>query len=148
MISQSAEYALRVVVCLAARPGTPLTTVQLATATRVPPFYLAKLMRTLVEAGLVSSRRGINGGFQLARDPATLTLLDVIHAITPGTRVASCPLDVEGSKLCRLHKRLDECQAYIRRMLEGCTIAEMLHEKDEERETCNIVRLCITAPTA
>ena len=139
MISQSAEYALRVVICLATKPGVPATTVQLAAATRVPPFYLAKLMRTLVEAGVVSSRRGINGGFQLARAPENLSLLDVIHAITPGSRIAHCPIEGPGSELCRLHRRLGECQDYMDKVLGTCTVADMLQESDPVRESCTLV---------
>lgn len=139
MISQSAEYALRVVVCLATKLGVPATTVQLAAATRVPPFYLAKLMRTLVEAGVVSSRRGINGGFQLAKPADSLTLLEVIHAITPGTRVAHCPIDGSGSELCRLHRRLGECQDHMDKVLGTCTVAEILQESDPVREHCSLV---------
>ena len=124
MISQSAEYALRVTVCLAANPGVPMTTVQLAEATDVPQFYLAKLMRTLVEAGLASSRRGINGGFQLARDPASLTLLEVIQTVT--TRAGARHLNGAAEKKSGLYIRLMECRDFVQKTLSTSTIADMV----------------------
>src|SRR5689334_18543405 len=67
MVSQTAEYALRAVVCLGNQAGTPLTTQQIAEVTRVPVGYLAKVMQALGRGGIVSSQRGLHGGFTLAR---------------------------------------------------------------------------------
>jgi len=50
----------------------------LSEATQVPGNYLAKVLQTLVEAGFINSQRGLGGGFILARDPARLTVLDVV----------------------------------------------------------------------
>ena len=146
MISQSAEYALRVAVCLASHPGKPLTTVKIAEFTRVPPFYLAKLMRVLVEAGLVNSRRGINGGFHLARDPATLNLLEVVHAITPSMRINGCPSDSDGQKMCSLHRRLGQCQDFVEKMLAGSTVADVLNDPDGPLEgRCYGIEVTVSA---
>jgi Rrf2 family protein len=111
-----------------------MTTVQLAEATRVPPFYLAKLMRVLVEAGLISSRRGINGGFQLARDPQVLTLLEVVHAITPSLKINGCPSDSTGTKMCALHRRLGQCQDFVESTLKNSTISDVLNDPDGPQE--------------
>ena len=48
MISQTAQYALRAIVCLAARPHISLTTAQLAEITMVPSKYLSKVMSTFM----------------------------------------------------------------------------------------------------
>ena len=89
-------------------------------------------MRTLVEAGLVSSRRGINGGFQLARNPAQLSLLEVVHAITPATRINACPSDINGQKMCGLHRRLGLCEDFVERTLKDSTVADVLGENETE----------------
>lgn len=145
MISRSAEYALRVVVSIASQPGVPLTTVHLAEATGVPPFYLAKIMRTLVQAGLVSSRRGINGGFRLARDPASLTLLEVVHAISALSRLNVGPGDAAGRVHSGLHRRLGECHDYVEHALDSSTIADVL-EEDGERASpnCHSINLLLS----
>ena len=80
MLSQTVEYALRAVVCLANDAPQPVTNDQLAEVTKVPPAYLAKVMRGLNRAGLVRSQRGPHGGSTLTRDPRDLSLLDVVNA--------------------------------------------------------------------
>ena len=75
MFSQTAEYALRAVACLARRPGEPMTTRQIADASRVPAGYLAKILQALARAGVVTGQRGLNGGFLLAHRPEELTML-------------------------------------------------------------------------
>ena len=66
MISQTAEYALRAVVCLAESPTAPMINRVIAETTQVPPEYLSKVLQSLQRAGLVNSRRGLHGGFMLA----------------------------------------------------------------------------------
>lgn len=115
MLSQTAEYALRAMVCLAEDPETPRTAQEIAGLAQVPAGYLAKVMQSLVKAGLVSSRRGLRGGFTLRRPPGSLSVLDVINAVDPLKRIHKCPLDrpEHARKLCPLHKRLDEALALV-----------------------------------
>ena len=68
-VSQTAEYALRAVVWLAHKPGECQTTTQLADGTLVSPSYLPKVLQPLGRAGILSSQRGIRGGYALRRDP-------------------------------------------------------------------------------
>ncbi|MBD3160533.1 MAG: Rrf2 family transcriptional regulator [Candidatus Latescibacteria bacterium] len=128
MISQSAEYALRAVVSLAHAKGERVSTARLAERTKVPPGYLPKVLQALAKADLVTSVTGRIGGFQLARDPARITVLDVVDAIDPVKRIESCPLELDSHRheLCPLHRRLDEAAAAVERAFAGTTIAEIL----------------------
>jgi Rrf2 family transcriptional regulator, nitric oxide-sensitive transcriptional repressor len=73
MLSQTTEYALRVMVYLASLNGKPATIAQIAAATQTPEGYLAKVLRSLALAELVRSRRGLHGGSVLARPAAAIT---------------------------------------------------------------------------
>jgi Rrf2 family protein len=129
MISQTAEYALRVVVYLASRPDVAQTTQQIAAVTRVPAGYLSKVMQGLSKAGLVQSQRGLHGGFTLAVAADKLTVYDVIQAVDPLRRIESCPLGLKGHiSLCPLHRRLDHAVSMVEEALKGSTIAELLAE--------------------
>ena len=131
MFSQTSEYALRVVVFLGTLRGTPATTKQIAAATRVPEGYLAKILQSLSRAGLVSSQRGLHGGSVLARDAANISIYDVVTAITPLPRITTCPLGLpsHGTKLCPVHKRLDDAVAMVEKSYRESTIAELLAEQ-------------------
>ncbi len=128
MISQTAEYALRAIAYLAKRPDDPRITREIAEATQVPGDYLAKVMQTLVKAGLVKSRRGLGGGFTLERSPEAISILDVVNAVDPLQRILSCPLDLPEHRdsLCPLHRRLDQAMADIEKALGAATIADIM----------------------
>src|SRR4051812_29884258 len=95
MISQTSEYALRTIVFLASCDGKPATTRRIADATHVPVGYLAKVLHSLSRAELITSQRGPNGGSVLARDPAKLSVYDVISAVDVIPRIRTCPLSLK-----------------------------------------------------
>ena len=140
MISQTAEYALRSVVCLAAYPDTPLTTPQIAAVTRVPASYLSKVLQALGKAGIVRSQRGLHGGFVLAQAPDRLNLLQVINAVDPVRRIERCPLDLDehGTNLCPLHKRINQAQELIENAYKETTVAELLAEPARSKPLCGL----------
>ncbi|MDF1562355.1 MAG: Rrf2 family transcriptional regulator [Deltaproteobacteria bacterium] len=130
LISQTAEYALRSVVWLAAN-GTQ-TTRQIASGTQVPADYLSKVLQALTRHGVVSSQRGKHGGFKLATSPESLRTLDVIDAVDPIRRIESCPLELEShcEELCPLHRHLDDAIAQIQAAFASTTIADLQRQKD------------------
>ena len=130
MISQTVEYALRAIVTIAQHDGQPCTAQQLSVITQVPAPYLSKLMQGLVRAGLVSSRRGLHGGFVLAKDSAELTIWEVVSAVDPFQRINECPLGIKShaSTLCPLHRRLDHAMETVEEMFRKTTVADVLSE--------------------
>lgn len=138
MISQTVEYALRAAVSLAAYRDAPLTTRQLAELTQVPAGYLSKVMQLLVDAKIVTSQRGLGGGFALARGPEQLSLLNVVNAVEPLQRIRSCPLKLvsHSVRLCSLHQRLDEALASIESVFAETTLAELAADRRDERPLC------------
>ena len=95
MISQTVEYALRAIVTIAQHEGRACTAKKLAEITQVPLPYLSKLMQGLVRGGLVTSQRGLHGGFLLTRDLGNLTILDVVNVVEPIKRILHCPLNIQ-----------------------------------------------------
>lgn len=138
MISQTAEYALRAVVFLAINSGGSYTTQQIALSTKVPFAYLSKVLQSLVRAGFLQSQRGLGGGFSLVVNPKGLSLLQIVDAVEPLQRIRTCPLGIEehGSKLCALHKRIDEAAALIESVFADTTIAELLAHPTESLPLC------------
>lgn len=127
MLSHTVEYALRAMMYLASLDGAPVNCQTIAAQTRVPPGYLSKVMRDLVVAELVTSFRGPNGGFVLARRPEQITILDVVNAVDPIMRIHKCPVgNPLHANLCALHQRLDDALAAIERTFRETTLAEML----------------------
>lgn len=139
MISPTAEYALRAVVAIAqAGVEAVATTQSVAAQTKVPPGYLPKVLQMLGRAGLVDSKRGLGGGFRLAKPACEMTVLEVVNAVDPIKRIRKCPLDIKshGTNLCPLHKRLDEATQHFERCFAETTIAELLSEPGRSTPFC------------
>lgn len=81
-LSQTAEYALRAMTWLAANsPSRPRLAREVSAGTRIPGQYLSKILRRLVLAGVLESRKGRGGGFTLSRSPAQISFRDVLEAV-------------------------------------------------------------------
>lgn len=127
MISQTVDYAMRAMSNLAALGGAATTSEAIATATRVPQAYLSKVMRDLVRAELVKSFRGPNGGFVLARDIDSISLLDIVNAVDPIRRAGAFrPGDPRCSDPCPLHRCLDEALAHMEQRLRSTSLGSVL----------------------
>lgn len=82
LLTTTAEYALRALAELATgAPAESVPAADLARRTGVPEAYLSKVLRRLVEAGLLHGTRGHGGGFILARPAAKIRFLDVLEAV-------------------------------------------------------------------
>src|SRR2546422_456462 len=130
MLSQTSEYALRVVTYLAMKPDKPAKNAEIAGITKVPADYLYKVLQTLHRAGLVVGHRGMHGGFTLARPPEDISVLQVISAVDALPRVQVCPLHLEGHsvRLCALHRRIDSAFARVEEAFDETTIAELISD--------------------
>jgi len=148
MLSQTTEYALRIVVQLASQGAEPVTIPELARTTRIPSGYLAKVLRQLARAGLVHSQRGPNGGSVLLRPPEELTVLDVVQAVDPLKRIEVCPLGLRGhgANLCPLHRRLDQAVATVETAFRNSSVAELLGDPRGSRPLCEDPRLRRPSP--
>ena len=131
MISQTAEYALRAAVVLGSQPERPMTTQEIAKASRVPAGYLSKVLQVLGKARLVEARRGLRGGYVLSKRLDQLTVYDVVNAVDPLERIHHCPLrlSAHAERLCSLHRRLDDAVAMLESYFKETTIADLLNDR-------------------
>lgn len=135
MFSQTTEYALRAMACLAYQPTELVPTPELAQTTRVPSNYLSKVLQILAGADLIVGRRGVGGGYRLARPPQDIRLLDVINAVEPVNRIKACPLGIpsHGTQLCPLHQRIDRANALVIEAYGSTTLADIVGDASSPR---------------
>lgn len=141
MISQTVEYALRAAVHLARHMPEAQTTDQIAKATQVPRPYLAKVLQGLNRAGIVQSQRGLGGGITMTKKASELTILQIINAVEPLQRIHTCPLKLSshGTRLCSLHRRLDDALAGVEKAFSQSTLAEILGEPNVSPPLCESI---------
>ena len=137
MLSKTAEYALRAVTCMSGQREKPASADYLAEKTKVPRRYLTRVLQDLSSAGLVCSRPGPGGGYELAATTEELTILDVVNAVSPLERIRSCPLGLKShTNLCPLHTELDRAYAATEAAFAGVTIRQLVES------TSPIIPLC------
>jgi Rrf2 family protein len=128
-VSAKADYAVRAAIELAAaEPGTPVKGDQLSRAQRIPVKFLENILAELKHAGLVSSQRGADGGYWLAKPPGDIVVADIIRAVegplanVRGTRPEA--LTYEGAAV-PLQRVWIGVRASLRSVLERVTLADL-----------------------
>jgi Rrf2 family protein len=134
VFSKTAEYALRAVVTIArAEDGRPVLAKEIADKGKVPPKYLSKVLRDLVRAGILSSSRGIGGGFKLKKKSGALKLIEVVRPFDEVVTMRHCPFGksrCSDENPCPLHYQWKPVVGGIEKFLEQTTV-DQLTEKME-----------------
>lgn len=108
ILSKLADYGVIVATHLAAHPDRQANAATVAVATRLPQATVAKLLKALAHAGLVSATRGAAGGYRLARPPEAISVAEVVAAIDGDIAVTQCALH-DGSPHGADCERTDFC---------------------------------------
>lgn len=96
-----AEYGLIVSLHLAKRSGQgPTPARELAEREHLPHDYVEQILLRLRRAGVVESMRGAKGGYFLAREPAAVTVRDVIEAAEGVTFEVPCDVNPVSAERC------------------------------------------------
>jgi len=96
-ISKLTDYASVLMASLAQRPRECVPASQLAEETRLELPTVAKVLKTLARSGLISSVRGVNGGYQLVEPPESISVAAIVRAMEGPIALTECGLD---SGLC------------------------------------------------
>jgi FeS assembly SUF system regulator len=89
-VSKLTDYATVVMACLAAGGDAVQSAQALAERARLEVPTVSKLLKQLAQAGLVTSTRGINGGYRLARAPERITIADIVTAMEGPIGMTEC----------------------------------------------------------
>jgi Rrf2 family protein len=95
-ITRRGEYGVTAALYLARKAPGELTQIhEIAEHCGLPEPFLAQILRLLVRAGLVSSKKGVRGGFVISRPPEDVSFLDVLEALEGPVAVNRCQSPVE-----------------------------------------------------
>jgi Rrf2 family transcriptional regulator, cysteine metabolism repressor len=144
MFSTKAEYGVRVMVELARRGGAqPVALAEIAEHEGLPLAYLEHLVARLRRAGLIESRRGAHGGYLLAREPAQITMAEVVEAlegrIAPIECITSspdgtirCVRESDAEHICTTKVLWTRVRGAIVNTLQETTLAELIPTKPKK----------------
>jgi Rrf2 family protein len=127
LLSQTAQYALRAVARLSALPaGAAARSRDLSDETGVPGHYLAKILRMLVQAGLLVSEKGHHGGFRLKHPASAIKVADVLFAVDEGLELKDCAFGYsrcDPKSPCPLHPIVSQLNDSVREWADRTTLA-------------------------
>lgn len=133
MFSLTSEYAVRALIHLSRLPaGKHMLGRDLARDVEVPAHYLAKVLLTFRNAGILETSRGSHGGYRLHRRPSEIHLIEVIQLVEGQRARPECLLHAgrgcnEGDP-CAAHSRWREVRKAYVDFLESTTIADLLSD--------------------
>ncbi len=130
-ISKKAEYAVRALAILASRSSArPVQIQDLAEEGQIPLKFLEQILLALRRAGVLRSKRGTGGGYQLERPASEVTLAEII-GIIDGTWSTVPARSSDPAPGCRaLDETLRELDALVRHFLEQQTLATLIQREE------------------
>lgn len=136
VITRATEYAVRTVIFLAQQPKHEIVLKKdICRTQEVTPAFLTKILQPLIKAGIVSSQRGVGGGFLLARDPNEITLLDILQAEEGQLKLNHCLVDTDAchrDAYCSAHEVWHEAQTEMAQVLKRYSVADMVKRQNEK----------------
>lgn len=140
MLSMKAKYALRALIVLAGNPGRLMQIKNIATEADVPYKFLETIMQEMKNTGIVSSKRGIFGGYQLSKTPELISVGAVIRTLDGPLAPIRCASvtayekcdDCTDEKTCAIRKVMVDVRNAIANVLDQKTlhdIAELDYKK-------------------
>ncbi len=130
MLSVTSQYALRALAQLAKeRSERSMLGKELAEKAEIPPNYLAKILLSLKNAGMLGTARGSRGGYWLGREPHSIRLIEIVQLFDQTAAPQPCILGqlehCSEDKPCTAHKRWHEIRRSYVEFLEATTIADL-----------------------
>ena len=129
-VSKLTDYATVVMTELAQLDGTVSSAVALAERARLETPTVAKVLKQLAQAGLVSSQRGAAGGYRLARPPAAITVADIVAAIEGPFGMTECSVHAGAcghERHCGVRGNWRRISEAVEAALRAVSLADMLH---------------------
>jgi FeS assembly SUF system regulator len=127
-ISRLTDYATVLLATLASEPTRVQTAASLAEQTRIAAPTASKLLKQLHRAGLVSSTRGLHGGYQLARPAAQISAAAILDALEGPVALTDCSAghgQCEIEESCRVGRVWQRLNLAIRRALYEVSLAQL-----------------------
>ena len=133
IITRATEYAIRAVLYMSAQPqGEIVYKRDICKAQEITPAFLTKILQPLIKDGIVGSQRGVGGGFYLTKDPAEITLLDVVKTQEGPVFLNQCLIE-QGSCsrefFCPVHGAWKEIRQEFMAMLNRYDFAGLVQQQ-------------------
>lgn len=131
-LSKLTDYGLVLMSCFArSQPRLLRTARDLAMESRLPLPTVSKVLKELLQSGLLVSHRGIQGGYRLAKEPREISLADIIAALEGPVALTECSTEISGlcdlEACCAIKQNQQVISQAVRGVLEKLTLFDLIH---------------------
>lgn len=122
------DYGIRALIYLANHQGAHVKAADIGAAMDIPTGFLQQVLQELQRARLVRSRSGPAGGYLLARDPADITVLEVVETLEGPLETSECALrggPCHWEDVCAMHWVWSSARRALRDSLQVATLAQV-----------------------
>ncbi|MFQ6617329.1 MAG: RrF2 family transcriptional regulator [Fidelibacterota bacterium] len=130
--SSRSEHAIHGLCYLSKKPGSVPTYVsEIARNQKVSESYLAKIFQSLSKRGIVTSYRGIRGGYSLSRNPEKITLKEIVQAVEGESNIFSCSAVKRSCKIedeCIIKLTFQSAEEKMYNVLDKTTLQDIIDE--------------------
>ena len=125
------DYGLVLMTCIArSEPFSQRTARDLAIESKLPFSTVSKLLKELLQSGLLVSHRGIKGGYILAKAPHEISVIDIIAALEGPMALTECSTDISGlcnlESSCPIRNNQRIINQAVRGVLEKITLSDLI----------------------
>lgn len=141
MFNHTYRYALKACAMIASMPpSTRVLAKDLAKASGIPPQYLSKILHKLARSGVLSSRKGIGGGFFLERDPSEVKLAEVVSPFRKKNELENaecliCDGDCSRGSACPFRLYWQDAVQRYNQLLDNTSLADVACPMDAAEKT-------------
>ncbi len=129
-LSRMADYSVVLMTYLASHAERPQSALDLTCASGLPGPTVGKLLNMLARAGLLTSFRGVGGGYALTRTPGDISVAEVIHAVDGPIALTECIHDTAGEcdleASCPARGSWQVINDVVRRALSSVSLADVI----------------------
>jgi FeS assembly SUF system regulator len=127
-ITKQTDYGIVLLTQMALAPQRQFNAPELAAEASLPLPMVSKILKQLVREGLLTSHRGVKGGYSLARPSDEISVAELIAALEGPIALTEC-ISVEGDcshePVCKVRSNWQRINGAVRSALEGISLSEM-----------------------
>ena len=131
-LSRMSDYAVVVLEALSRPANDAMSASEIATLVKLPEPTVAKVLKQMASGGLVTSSRGVNGGYAIARKADDISIFDIVSVIEGRLGLTACvdgasePCALEGS--CAMNGRWNIVNTAVRKAFTDISLAQMMEK--------------------
>ena len=132
-LSKKIDYGL-VLLSKLCQEASPASARGIASRYNLPQPMVANILKALAGAGVLTSTRGAQGGYELARHPGEVTLAQIVEALEGPFNLVDCVADSDNCQIMEICPTYNPLQVVHRRFqafMEGLTLAEIVGQNQE-----------------